>query len=186
MFIRTRDDIKIISGDNNPISYISFVDSDDIKRSNRKWNIVKKFRINKNELDFFDDELTCKMIPKQHKIFSSIDIKLIMTSDSNLLIFQEFAEYPCKFLTIDDDSGFINTIDFFDIQLDKTEILCYDFTTSDYYLTGVQSAILLTADQHEEEHHSEQLYLQHLNSLSKYMLYCEQHTGFVVNNILIF
>lgn len=197
MFIRTTDDVKIANGDDSlspHVQYISFMpDENGQKKSTRKWNIIKKFKINQRELEYFNGELVCKMIPKDHtEVFSNLDIKVIITADSNILTFQEFTEYQCNFLTLDDETGIINTINFFDLQLDKTEIFCFDAASNDYYLSTVTSAILLPLSQNNAEKDEEKkedfraFYDEHLNRLSRYILHCDQHTGMIINNIYVF
>ena len=65
MFIRCRDTVKMI-GNGKEISFLN---------SNRKGNVVKKFKLNANSVEFFDDELLNKMIPKKDsQLFENKDI----------------------------------------------------------------------------------------------------------------
>lgn len=171
LFLRTNDSAKI----KNESGFISF------ENQKRKGNIVKKFSLEKpkginDEIYYLYQELQTKMIPKNSlNIINNHPIKLILTSNQNILVFQDI-DCKAKFLTIKDEN--VQMKIFEDLNSNDDNILCYDETIDDWYLDDIE---LLSIS-----------YLNELNNydeefkdikLSKYILYSEY--GLIINNIFV-
>jgi hypothetical protein len=182
MFIRARDTVKMIQ-DSKEISFLN---------SNRKGNIIKKFRLVNNDVEFFDDELINKMIPKKElPLFDTKDIKILITSNNDMLAFQDFKDAFCKFLTYNEGSDDIILIDFDEIIPDETEILCYYPEIDDYFFAKVSVILSLQFEPMIEGEEDMQIeennknFKRELQTLSNYVLYSDPHTGVILNNILV-
>lgn len=177
MFIRTRDTTKMYNEKGKSISY---------DRHNRKGNAVRQFKIENNDITFFDDEnVLSKMIPKNDvKVFNDKDIKIIMVGGV-ILVYQEVPEVPVKFLVYNDEQDEITTIDFDDIEPDKTSILCYDEVLDDFWGAKVIAISTLKyehiPDENEEKNNKQ--YLDELKTLSNYITYSEY--GLILNGVLV-
>lgn len=177
MFIRTRDTTRMYNEKGKGISY---------DRHNRKGNAIRQFKIEDNDISFFDDEnVLSKMIPKKDvKVFNDKDIKVIMAGQS-ILVYQEVPEVPVKFLTYNDLEDEILVIDFDDIVADKTAILCYDETLDDFWAAKVIANCTLKyehiPDENEEKNNKQ--YLNELKTLSNYITYSEH--GIILNGVLV-
>jgi len=158
--------------------------SDD--RNNRKGNAIRQFKIENNDIIFFDDEnVLSKMIPKKDvKVFNDKDIKIIMVGGV-ILVYQEIPEVPVKFLVYNDEQDEITTIDFDDIEPDKTSILCYDEVLDDFWGAKVIAISTLKyehiPDENEEKNNKQ--YLDELKTLSNYITYSEH--GLILNSIMV-
>ena len=180
MFIRTRDSVKMVEGTKE----ISFLNS------NRKGNVVKKIKISDGDVQFFDDELLNRMIPKKDiQIFDNKEIKIIITANNDMLTYQDFKDMNCKFLILNDDE--VTTIEFDEIVPDDTEILCYDLEIDDYYFAKVSVVLslqyehLLDGEEDTQVEENNLTFKRELATLSNYILYSEPYTGIILNNILV-
>lgn len=139
--------------------------------STRRGNIVKKFKIvNGNTIEFFDEELEAKMIPKQNQPEVNGQPLCVVETKLGSIIFQNIGHYP-KFLVMNDD-GFFTQTDFFDLNDGDDEILCYDDITDDYVISEVTNVYLINNIDHEKQ------------PLSNYALLSETG-GIIVNNIMV-
>lgn len=167
IFIRTNDASKITieSGD------FSFYNS------NRKGNIVKKFNIKENELDFFYDTLETKMIPKKSvDVLKSHPVKLLLTSGENIITFQDL---DCKvsFLTMGEEGKIIKKT--FDELIPEEDILCYNEQDQDWYLDQIEliSMAYIEDDEDEDDEFKD-------IELSKYII-TSDNGGIIINNIFV-
>lgn len=166
LFIRTNDSAKI-QGESGEICFLE---------QNRKGNIVKKFSIANTELKYSFEVLETKMIPK--KSISILDyhpIKLIMTSNQNILVFQDM-DCKVKFLTLNE--GNIVTKTFEELSSNEDSILCYD--GEDWYLDDIELLSVCYLSEIEEYNSEEFKDIE----LSNYILYSE-NDGIIINNIFI-
>lgn len=171
LFIRTNDSAKIKSES----GFVSF------ENQKRKGNIVKKFSLDKlkeasDEINYINEKLDTKMIPKNSlNIINHHPIKLILTSNQNILVFQDI-DCKANFLTIKD--GDVQLKKFEDLNSNDDSVLCYDENADDWYIDDIE---LLSIS-----------YLNDLNNydeefkdieLSKYILFSEY--GIIINNIFV-
>lgn len=136
LFIRVSDAVEI-KGVNDKIIQFS--------NKKRKGQIVKKFLLNRdeNEVKFFEEELTTKMIPA--KLLDSMNerpIKILITQSGNILIFQDM-DCRAHFLMQDPSSGKIKQITFDELIPEEDAILCYDEEDDDWYLDDVDQVFML-------------------------------------------
>lgn len=183
MFIRTKDNVKIIDNDYQPFSFLN---------TTRKGNFALKFELVQNDIRFFADELSIRMIPKDKVyILHEKEIKIVTTEDGLSLIFQDFTEEPVKFVSPDDDTDELRLIDFFDILPDQTEICCFDAETEGYYYSKIAYTSILVrvvGDEIELDTKSEEsnkVFVNELNTLSRYIIGSKPKEGIILNGIMV-
>ena len=185
LFIRTTDSSEIIT----KTGIISF------DKNKRKGNVVKKFRINKEQtsqedaISYFEEKLLIKMIPKNSQdLLEKHPIKLIETSNNNILIFQDL-DCHAKFLVVDNDTGKIKTVAFDDLIAQEDTILCYSPEDQEWYFDDVESIFIMFSDGEFDDGNSEAIKsgveadeFENME-LSKYIINSEN--GIIINNIFV-
>ena len=185
LFIRTTDSSEITTSN----GIISF------DKNKRKGNVVKKFRLNKEQtsqedaVTFFDEELLIKMIPKNSQdLLKKHPMKLIETSNNNVLIFQDL-DCHAKFLVVDNDTGKIKTVAFDDLIAQEDTILCYSPDDQEWYFDDVESIFIMFSDGEFDDANSEAIEsgvevdeFENME-LSKYIINSEN--GIIINNIFV-
>jgi len=184
MFIRTKDNVKIIDNNNQTFHFLD---------SNRKGNIIHKFELKGGAIRFFDDELNVRMIPKDKIHVMQKDIKIINTEDGNSLVYQDFDESPCRFLILNEVTDLIEEIEFYELTPEDTEILCFDTILEDYYFAKIAFIGILTleldidgeeiTDAKTTENNT--IFNNELNTLSRYIIGTNSNEGIILNNIMI-
>lgn len=140
------------------------------EEANRKGNIVKKFKLNGNDVSFFDEVLNVKMIPKQSQEEINSHPICVVETEGPSIVFQSIASHV-KFIRINDD-GFFELVDFCDLSPNDDEILMYDELTEDYVLIPVSDVYIVNEIDPED------------NPLSNYVLLSE-NGGIVINGIMV-
>lgn len=183
IFLRTNDSANITT-ESGSFNFLN---------NNRKGNIVKKFLLaekdnlkevlnsldlQSNPIHFFLEELQTKMIPKKSvENFKYHPVKLILTQNQNILVFQDF---DCKisFLTFED--GEIIKKKFEDLIPEEDSILCYDDNSDDWYLDDIKivSMAFLYNEEDEEDEEFKDI------KLSNYII-TNDNGGLIINNIFI-
>lgn len=136
LFIRVSDAVEIKGIENEIIQF---------SNKKRKGQIVKKFSLDRdeNEVKFFQEELTTKMIPaKLLKMMDERPIKILITQAGNILIFQDM-DCRAHFLTQDPSSGKIKQVTFDELIPEEDSILCYDEEDNDWYLDDVDQVFMM-------------------------------------------
>lgn len=181
MFIRTTDTTIFYKFNSKKNIYTPF----QFVNHKRKNNIIKQFVLNhNNEIDYIADVLKTKMIPKKEiDLFFGKVINVVVTPH-NTLIYQDTDENPCRFVTIDEITDNIIPINIYDIVPNETEILCYDDTLEDFYITTIisLSQYIYDTTQPEDDVYNKQ-YIQQYEQLSKYFIYIPH--GVIINNFLL-
>lgn len=181
LFMRTYDDVELTTP-NGSISYSTH------KRKGQK---VLKFRINNEETDnekkieFFEEELVCKMIPKKSlNILQNHPIKFLTTSSGDIFAFQDI-ECKVHFLTIDSVTGKIEKVTFDELDSENDSIICYDAETGDWYLDDVDEIYIFydteELDINDEDEEEDEVY--NVN-LSNYIINSDTG-GVICNRILV-
>jgi|GEM_PF-4251284 len=161
LFFRTKDDSNI-QGVDGEINFNSH---------KRKGNVIVKPHLFKNTLSFYNDDLTCKLIPKSEKdLFDRTDIYILKTQHTKI-IFQD-PNNTCNFLVLDDDGNIIPT-KMHDLTEDDS-ILIYDNDLNDYDLSEVEKITIIDDSFSEIK-----------DELSQYVIYSEKD-GIIINDIIIF
>lgn len=183
MFIRTKDNVKISDKNYETFTFLN---------TTRKGNTALKFEIINNDIRFFADEFNARMIPKDKTyILQDKEIKILTTEDGLSIIYQDFDEDPCNFLTLEDDDE-IKLIDFYDIIPDQTEIFCLDSKSEGYYYskvayTSVIGHIVVDMDIELDKKsiESNKVFTNEFNTLSRYIIGSNPKEGIILNGIMI-
>ncbi len=181
MFIRIQDSVNIVNEKNKTFNFLTHY---------RKGNIAKKFQIKDTKIEFFEDTLTSRKIPKKQISVMQKDIKTIVTEDHKTLIYQDFPEVPCRFIIMDTDDQY-DTIEFDELVPGETEILCYDKKLEDYYFSKILLTNILLYDYSIAGatdaivKKNNQLYKKEIKTLSGYIIGTNQYEGIILNDIMV-
>jgi hypothetical protein len=165
IFLRTNDSASLTC-DSGSFNFVN---------NNRKGNSIKKFNLVDGEVSYYYEELNTKMIPKKSlDIFRTHPVKLILTQNQNILVFQDL---DCKINFLTFNNGKIIKKKFEDLIPEEDSIICYD-EQEDWYLDDIKivSMAFLEEDIEDEEFKNIEL--------SNYVLISNEG-GMIINNIFI-
>ena len=178
MFIRASDHDNIMKYN----SFFNFINA------KRKGHQIIKFRLIKNEFDYFESQLDIKYIGKNElDILQNIPIKLIFTQTSSL-IFQSFDDNKLNFITMDDDGELVKT------PVNELEtglsLALYNKETQDYILDDITMLLQLNSDDSTifKNLDIEDMSIPYKNAesnLSKYIMSTNNNEGMIINNFMI-
>lgn len=159
-------------------------------KAKRKHQEVMKFRITNEgkDIEFFEEELETKMIPKNE--IEGLDVRspLILIVVGNHFLFFQDINNSINFLTISND-GQISKIPALELS-DDDDILIYDETENDYLIESVKIiSFYCYAD--IENFKEDKDFIKTMNGnrqkvldeLSKYIIH--SNNGLIINNIMI-
>lgn len=168
--------------------HISFV------HNKRKGNKIVKFTVNYNNMaiEYFEDQLITKMIPRSsYEFLINYPIKIITTFQGHALLYQDLG-CSLKFLTLNDKTGKIVPIAFEDLTPQEDSIICQEESGRDkWYLDDVDSTFMLFYDDREFNNlKSAKIDTQDASDefkkieLATYIL-ASKHGGIILNNIMV-
>lgn len=176
MYIRASDKDNITKYD----SFFNFLNA---KR--RKGHQIIKFKIKKNDFEYFEDELELKYIGKNElALFKQVPVHFITTKTSSL-VFQALDIPKLHFLTIDDDSGAICKVQFSELE-EGMDIILYDPNTKDYVIDELLTIVSLIPQIEVDKRTLEyKVFNMEEQKLSRYILSLESNNGMIINNFMI-
>ena len=154
-------------------------------KQNRHGAIVKSFLIVGGRIEFFDDKLDSRMIPKKHdECFCNIPFKQIITDSKHSLTFQD-PNNTLHLLKCED--GWIQSVNFDDITEDD-DIIIYDENENEWAISGISeikywNTSIENEDYNKSSELQEEMFYNMSKSLSQYMI--SINSGLIINNILI-
>jgi hypothetical protein len=163
-YLRTFDTVKFPAKNNTLISFSTHT---------RKWNNTIQFKIEHNEIQYFNAEIYSKLMPNgknadELELFSHASIYDIVT-DNKEIIFQD-PYNVCYFLILDDDGIFVPTR-FIDLTEDD-DLVLYDVENETHYLSSIKELNVVEKDS------------PLMKEFSNYIIYSKEN-GLIINDFMI-